>query len=230
MKQAQRLVVMLAVATLSADARGDAPIPARERDVLSLGATLGDARLELLTWPKSAEAKRLRVLGSNDQRPAKGAIGGYEVLEEQALTPAQLNEFGAVLLDPGTYLSRGIREPTPPSPIRQGSGRLCGGFRPVLALRLRDVEDRIEDVFLCFGCDEVELSPVFKAPDEHTPAPPRRPLEPAPKDAVRRYLSPTGARRLLDLSLALYPQDEALSWQKQRRQRATTDDRRPTER
>lgn len=203
-------------------------IPEERRHLMAIGASLGDARLEVLAWSSAGETKRLRVIGL-DEGTAKGKLGGYVVIDDKALNRAQINTLRQILLDPAAYEHPDIRRPVSQEEgIGYVAGRLCGGFRPFLAVRLTDAEGRFEDVFICLTCDEVEFAPVTTPANDHRDAEDRRPLGPPPKGAVRKYLSSIGALRLAEFASDLYPRDKAIAWQRDKRRKSPTTEGRPT--
>jgi hypothetical protein len=225
--------LLVAVAAIASPERAAAHegVPEQQRRLMALGATLGDARLEVLAWSTSGDTKRLRVLGF-DEGTAKGKIGGYVVIDDKALSPQDIEAIRAILLDPSTYEHADIRRPVPPSKdgLRYGVGKGCGGFRPFLAVSLTDAEGRSGDVFVCLTCNEVEFRPVATSGRARRDTEVRKPLGPPPKGAVRKYLSKDGALRLAEFALALYPDDEAIAWERDKRRAPPSTESRPTSR
>jgi hypothetical protein len=174
--------------------------------------------MEVIAWATAGEIMRLHALGSHNGRPAKGRIGGYEILETRPLSKAQLADIGTLLLDPDVYHSVDIRRPIRPDGIGRGAGKLCGGFRPAIGLRLRDDEGRSADVFICFTCDEVEFSDVVgDSKRADSLARPPAPLGEMPRGSRRMGFSKRGSLQTLRIVLATFSQDEELLFQLDKR-------------
>jgi hypothetical protein len=216
------VALLVAVALAAAVPAVQAAIPESQRRMLALGAMLGDDRTEVIAWATSGSVSLLRVDGVKDERKPQGWIGDYDVLERRSLTIAQIDQLRRLLLDPGTYSGTDIRRPERPTGYGQGSGKLCGGFRPAVAITLTDDEARTLDVLVCFACDEIRLVPVITEADRTNSMKPADPLA-AKQAAVRskppvtRDLSGRAVLQLLNDSLKHFPKEAALQWQRERR-------------
>jgi hypothetical protein len=205
------LTTLLAL-LVSASAAG---VPSEgDQRLLALGSALGSERLQVLVWPDSGEVSRLKVkfLPSDQERPTTGRLGEYEILEAKPLDEAHLKLFANSLLDTEVYSSLGIRRPVRPGPYDRGAGTLCGGFQPIVGVRLKDLEDRVLDVLLCFSCHEIAFAVVERK--GHTTPPERAP---------HFSISYRGAARLLRYLVEVFPDDKTLRWLRDDRERHLTE-------
>jgi hypothetical protein len=199
----------------------DAAPSEREQQLLHLGSSLGAERLEILTWPDGGEIARLKVVPFDKDPAIKGRFRGYDTLASKSLSATQTAEIAAALLDLEVYDGLAIRRPEPPKPYGVGAGKMCGGFRPIVGLRLEDAEGRSLDVLLCFSCSEIAFTAVTKD------APGDLPTEPARHFSI----SPRGCARLLTYLAEAFPGDVVLrSLRDDKVKRLSETDRRPTRR
>lgn len=129
-------------------------------------------------------------------------VAGYHVLgKAQSLDDLTREGFRDVLLSADSYENHD----EPPSVRSAGHTRLCGGFRPGVAVRFWDPNDPHlhADALLCFNCSEVEFVPS------------KAEVRPAHKKGEtayynRDYFDPARTA-LLRLAAATFPEDPALA-------------------
>jgi len=201
--------ILLAFLSVFSEAHTErSAIPPEQQRNLGLGARLGLERLRVVTWPVTATARRLRVLKTEPGTSEIGRVSGYQVTAEKSLSSDQALHAASALLDPSSYEEVAVAKPEPPSPIGHGSGLLCGGFRPALALSFTDVAGDTVHALVGFSCYQVEFD--LSRASEHRdlrPDPPD-PSKAPHKGIVRLDLSKTGKAALLKLALDAFPDDE----------------------
>lgn len=210
------LLALWAIGTATTVMASEEPANGSHAD-LALGAFLGKDRLETLAWPESGELIRLHVRPFDGERKTNGKHLGYDVLGRESLNEDLLQRIGQIVLKPGAYDSMAIRRPVRPDGYGRGSGRLCGGFRPAIAVRFVDSERRVQDVLICFSCDEIEFVPGKAKPQSKA------------VHGLRIYLSDAGSRELLQVAAAVFAGDDVLKQLLQKRSEdAPSEKRRPT--
>ena len=191
---------------LSVSTRAVGVPPERDQKLLTLGAALGTKPLEILTWAQAGDLARLRLPWEKARTPI-GKFGDYDVLETRPLKETELKVLSDALLDTDVFTSLAIRRPVVPGPIAWGAGCMCGGFQPMIGLRLRDVEGRELEVLLCFTCGQMSVALV------------RDRKGPVTESAHRLGLSVAGCAKLLRHFSAMLPDDRAVRWLRDDRER-----------
>lgn len=211
MRRASALVIV----TLSALAGRAFSAPSeRDQRLLDLGSSLGSERLEILTWPQGGEVSRLRAKPadpSDRDRTAIAKFREHDVLEGKPLTDLQVKNLANALLDTEVFEGLGIRRPVRPSRYGTGAGKMCGGFRPIIGLKFKDVENRTLEVLLCFSCSEMAFGSV--AAKSGTPS-----------DRLSHFgISPRGSARLLRYLSEVFPDDKVIKWLRNDREKKVTE-------
>jgi hypothetical protein len=184
-------------------------IPPPLQESLAFGASMGERRISVLTWPADATIRRLRVLDLEPESQEIGKLSGYQVTAEQRLSSIQVIQAAAILLDSHNYWVA-IRKPQRPSQFGRGAGTLCGGFRPAFAISFTDVAEDTVHAFVCLTCDEIQIDlALAREPRDFRPDPPK-PLATPDKGVVRFGLTPAGREALLRLALNAFPNDMLL--------------------